>query len=795
MYEDGWIFDVYPVAEGMRVWAVLSDGRRVHFLDPWRAPFVVDGADWARARSLLSAVRVDLDVVAREGADLYCETVRPVFEVRVPPLIHGPLVKKLKRAGVLLYNADIHLVQNYHYERGHFPLAFGQFDFHDGRLSHFRIQDDPWSVDFSLPPLRFLHVALAGSEFSGAVNPRHASRGGLIVRHEEMTHILEGDPAEQLETLNRRIQQWDPDVLTTDWGDGYLIPHLLEWARRARRPLRLNRDGDFEVSAHPGKSFMSYGRTVHQSGAHYLFGRWHLDLKNSFYFKECGWEGLFEISRIAKIPVQRAARTTIGTSLSSMQLDVALKRGLLIPLDKAQAEDFRPASDLVVADKGGLVYEPDIGWFDRIAEYDFVSMYPTLMVQHNISPETINCECCDGAVGGDEMVGARQRGNHDGGAVGGDEMVGARQRGNHDGGAVGGDEMVGARQRGNHRGSSVPEIGHHLCRRRRGLVPDVLAPLLKKRSEYKRLYKLNAPDAARYKARADAHKWCLVTSFGYLGFKNARFGKIEAHEAVTAWGREVLLRAKECVEKRGFHVLHANVDCVWIQGRPGLNYEEIRQGIEAHAGAPIGLEGVYKWLRFCPSKTDPLSGVPNRYFGAFTNGELKIRGLAVRRRDTPEIFKKMQTDMLAVLGEADDVAGCRARARGLDEIAEKVRERIARGHATPAELAVTFCLSRDPADYVGRGPSAVAARRLAASGVDLHAGESVKYVITSAGDKLVEARATPLAFVDEATEWDTAKYLELWQRCRDEIMDGLVDPPAVIGMVRENRSWYQPELF
>jgi DNA polymerase-2 len=157
-----------------------------------------------------------------------------------------------------------------------------------------------------------------------------------------MTHILEGDPAEQLETLNRRIQQWDPDVLTTDWGDGYLIPHLLEWARRARRPLRLNRDRDFEVAARPGKSFMSYGRTVHQSGAHYLFGRWHLDLKNSFYFKECGWEGLFEIARIAKIPVQRAARTTIGTSLSSMQLDVALKRGLLIPLDKAQAEDFRP---------------------------------------------------------------------------------------------------------------------------------------------------------------------------------------------------------------------------------------------------------------------------------------------------------------------------------------------------------------------------------------------------------------------------------------------------------------------
>ena len=47
---------------------------------------------------------------------------------------------------------------------------------------------------------------------------------------------------------------------------------------------------------------------------------------------------------------------------------------------------------------------------------------------------------------------------------------------------------------------------------------------------------------------ASAEKWLLVTCFGYLGYKNARFGRIEAHEAVTAYGREALLRAKEAAE-------------------------------------------------------------------------------------------------------------------------------------------------------------------------------------------------------------------------------------------------------
>jgi hypothetical protein len=235
---NGWIFDAYPVFEGMRVWAVLVDGRRVTFVDPWRAPFIVDGTSWGRARPLLVWRVPPWRSSPREGADLYSEKCRPGWEVRVAPPVHGPLVKKLKRAGVLLYNADFHLVQHYHYERGHFPLAFGTFDFDGDRLTSFSLQDDPWSVDFSLPPLRFLHVALAGSEFSGAVNPTHASRGGLVLRHEGMTHVLEGDPGSTVGEFGSADSEWDPDVLTTDWGDSYLIPHLLEWSRKMNSPFR-----------------------------------------------------------------------------------------------------------------------------------------------------------------------------------------------------------------------------------------------------------------------------------------------------------------------------------------------------------------------------------------------------------------------------------------------------------------------------------------------------------------------------------------------------------------------------
>ena len=43
-----------------------------------------------------------------------------------------------------------------------------------------------------------------------------------------------------------------------------------------------------------------------------------------------------------------------------------------------------------------------------------------------------------------------------------------------------------------------------------------------------------------YDARYSILKWVLVTSFGYLGLINAKFGRIDAHIAVCAFDRKIL---------------------------------------------------------------------------------------------------------------------------------------------------------------------------------------------------------------------------------------------------------------
>ncbi len=721
---EGWIFDAYPEEEGMRVWIIECGGRRRSVLDPWRPAFHIGGspAELKRALLLLARLPYRAETSWVEKKELFSDTILRVLEVRVPVLERDPLVKRLAAMEVPLYDADMHLVQTYHYDRGHFPLALGRFSIDGETLAGFELLDDPWAVDYEVPSLRFLHLAWAPSEIAGRLDPSHASLRRLSLSLDGRTYDLEGSPVQQLETLARRIRAWDPDVITSEWGDSVLMPELDALAREHRVDLDFSRDPARGMGGKKERTFFSYGRAVYQGGARYFFGRWHLDVKNSFMLKETDTAGLFEIARIAKIPVQRAARCTIGTSLSSMQMAWAWSNGVLIPMEKQQAEDFRPAGDLLVADKGGLVYEPEVGWHRNVAEYDFTSMYPEMMVRRNISPETVNCACCPE--------------------------------------------------------NFVPEVGHRLCSRRRGLVPSVLEPILLKRARYKALAKAGGPNAADHKRRAAAHKWCLVTCFGYLGFKNARFGKIEAHECVTAWGREVLLRAKDSVESRGYHLLHALVDAIWITVRPGADLEELRLAIEKEAECPLALEGVYEWIRYCPSKEDARSGVPGRYFGAFTNRELKIRGIALRRRDTPELLKEMQKELLEQLARIEPGGDLKSLVPALLEIVEEYRLRLREGRVKANELAIAFHLSKEPGDYVHDTVSSLAAKQLAAAGVTLHVGETVRYVITNASDAVKEWRSKPLSLMENGLEYDVKKYLELLDRAAWEILDGLVPPPV-----------------
>ena len=701
-----WILDAYPGEGGMVLWLAGEQGQRFRLTHPISLRCYAGGPPQARRRveSVLQRCRAPVSLRAAARVDFFTGRERPVIEIATPPA-HFPSIVRLVATipGVELFNVDIPLEQLYFYETGLFPLARCAVEQAGGIVQAITPEDSPWDLHYHLPPLAAIHLRLEGDP----IIAHHGRRSFLEATVEGQTVVLDGDgPEDLLQGLRSLFSRYDPDVVLTEWGDSFLIPRLERLSHLTGIPLPFNRER--ATLTRRGHSYFTYGRWVYRAGAQIFRGRWHVDVANSFLMGESGLEGLIEVARLAKIPVQRLARTTTGTAITSMQLEMAVRQGILIPWRKRQAEEFKSALDLLRTDKGGLVYLPPVGVYEDVFELDFASMYPMIMAQFNISPETVGCACCP-----------------------------------------------------EHR---VPEVGYPVCQRRRGLIPQVVAPLIDKRLAYKRL-KRESPreERAVYDRRQNALKWCLVTCFGYLGYRNARFGRIEAHEAVTAYSRELLLRAKERAEGRGFRLLHAIVDSLWIH-RPGTHPEEVEalaQEITAATGIPILLEGRYRWIAFIPSRVHRRLGVPNRFVGVFEDGTVKVRGIELRRSDLPPIVREAQQRMVEVLASAGTLRELQERLPQAVAVVETFLARLRDGDVALRDLVIQQVLSKPPDSYTHATLLATAARQLARRGVRLHPGEAVQYVITDSRSTIPEERAKPWALLQEGWSYDVQKYSEL----------------------------------
>lgn len=717
----GWIFDAYPSSPGMTVW-VLDDESCAHRLTDTLTPsFFVHGAERELHAVCLYLTSARLPVTLRRAArhDLFQRREIQLLEIVVAdPARFLLLAQTLKRQfpDLTYYNADLSPSQIYYYERSIFPLARVAITTDDdARILEIQNCDSPWALDYPLPPLKLMTLKLesTGDSARDSLNPNHG--GGarpLEISVADTTRVLiADDPREMLLRFRALLLQYDPDIIVSAWGDSYLLPRLLDMSRRYGVPLPLNRDPARAIEFRPARSYFSYGRIIYKTASHLLFGRWHIDCDNAFLMDDYALDGIFELARVSQLPVQRVARVSTGTCVSAMEVATAYRDQILIPVVKSEPEDWQTADHFITADKGGLIFQPILGLHENVAELDFTSMFPTIMEKFNLSAETLNCSCC-------------------------------RDQ------------------------NSVPELAFWSCRRTRGLVPKTIAPLIAKRTRYKQLAKTTTDRVQRetYKRRVSCLKWALVTVFGYTGYKNARFGKIEAHEAINAYGRHALLQAKELAEARGFKLLHAIVDALYIQ-KPNTRpdeYTELTRAIFETTRLPIELEGIYHWIAFPPSRQDARLGVSNRYFGVFTTGEIKMRGIEARRHDTPPFIKRAQTEMLDLLAQAKTRAEFRARAREVLNFALGVLDTLRAGQIPFQDLTITQRLSRDPRDFKTNHLNAIVARQHLAQGIELAAGESIRYVILDNAARVPYDRARPLEQLDGSLAYDADRYANLF---------------------------------
>ncbi|MFX1300656.1 MAG: DNA polymerase domain-containing protein, partial [Promethearchaeota archaeon] len=370
---------------------------------------------------------------------------RPVLAVTVSSCTQLPrVIRELKALAVprfRVFNGDLSATQLWYLEQQRYP--FEQVEVHtDGsrtRVTRIDSCDSRLALDYDLPPFNTVDLRLEGEDLFTA----SSSKGDTLQTTEPMM-------------LQDWITAQDPDIIFTERGDAHIFPALIQRVGEGGmlQQFSLNRDHTphvFSDKALPaGRAVFRYGGPVfYRPHPFILRGRLHLDRS---YMTFGDFHGLIEGCRLTAFPPQRMARSSPGTGINMLQMQEALRRGVLIPETKADPEQYKTGIELLNADRGGHVITPRVGVFSDVGELDFLSMYPSLMVKHNISPEALFCDCCPD------------------------------------------DATV------------VPELGYWLCRRETGIVPTFLKPILEKRTYYKK----HRHDNPIYEARQAALKWLLV---------------------------------------------------------------------------------------------------------------------------------------------------------------------------------------------------------------------------------------------------------------------------------------------
>ena len=267
-----------------------------------------------------------------------------------------------------------------------------------------------------------------------------------------------------------------------------------------------------------------------------------------------------------------------------------------------------------------------------------------------------------------------------------------------------------------------------------------------------------------------AIKWLLVTCFGYLGYKNAKFGRVESHEEVTAAGRECMLEAKAVAENMGYELLHGIVDSLFLYHPTNTSKEDYAPLLFAildQTKIPIELEGVFRWICFPPSRMNDQIATVTNYFGVYQDGSYKMRGIEARRHNTPPFIKETQIGLIKILAQAETLEKTVLYLPEAFEYVDNRRRLLASNQVSVSELVRKQKLSRPLDAYKAESPTVVAARQLCAQGRTPQQGDTISFIHTG-GEQ--SARAWHNGSNIDKKEINPRLYLQLFDRAVETIL-------------------------
>ncbi len=447
--------------------------------------------------------------------------------------------------------------------------------------------------------------------------------------------------------------------------------------------------------------------------ARYCFNDASITYKLTSFSDDLLMKLLLVISRIAKMPIDDAARLGVSNWIRSMMFFEHRRMGALIPRREELEQKGGASTEAIIKGKkykGGLVVEPTSGVHFGVSVLDFASLYPSIIKVYNLSYETVRCpheEC---------------------------------------------------------RSNLIPETDHWVCKRRIGISSLLFGSLRDLRVSY---YKPLSKDSRLGKAQRELHnvvsqalKVILNASYGVMGADTFPLYCLPVADATAAIGRYAITKTIDKCRELGIEVVYGDTDSLFLKSPSVDQIEAVRDWAESALGIELDVEKTYRYVAFSQRKKN--------YLGVMPDGSVDVKGLTGKKSNVPPFIRRAFYEAIEILSRVSSPSDFELARDGIKKMVHQTYLSLRNRQIPLADLAFNVMIGKPPSRYVDTTPQHVkAAQLLIRTGKEVKAGEIISFVKTTTPPGV---KPVSMARVEEI---DVEKYLEYLRSTFDQFLDSL----------------------
>ncbi len=410
------------------------------------------------------------------------------------------------------------------------------------------------------------------------------------------------------------------------------------------------------------------------------------DVESTYGLAEKFLPFAIQLSNIVGLPLDQIGSASVGYRVEWHLMRQAYEFNELVP-NRIE----RPYETY----KGAIVLKPKPGIHRNVAVLDFSSMYPNIMIQKNISPDTY--------VPPYEETDEKEI-------------------------------------------NIAPEVGHRFRKKPSGFYKKVLERLLQARKEIREKMKKIDPKSIEYRIldeRQRALKIIANATYGYCGWSDARWYKREIAEATTAWGRKLIKDTINYATKIGLKIIYGDTDSIFAY------YDKEKIGklinyVEKDLGFDIKIDKVYKKIFFTEAK--------KRYCGLLEDGRMDVVGLEAVRGDWTDLAKEVQEKVIEIILTKENPHDAVKYVR---QVIQDFKQR----KIPLYKLVIWKSLTKSLSDYTVETAHVAAAKKLIEMGYKISKGEKIGFVVCKGGGEKLSSKSKPYILVKDLDEIDEEYYI------------------------------------